>query len=84
MKEEFENALRGLKSNKAPTVYLIAAELLQNLGQAEKNMIFELVVICTKQVRYQTITSLTKLDEDQFGLRKERGTREALPSLRLI
>ena len=43
LKEEFEKALRGLKSNKAPGVDLIAAELLQNLGQAEENVSFKLV-----------------------------------------
>ena len=43
MKEEFENTLRGLKSNKAPEVNLIAAKLLQNLGQAEKNLLFKFV-----------------------------------------
>ena len=36
LKEEFDNALRGLKENKAPGVNPIAVELLQNLKQAEK------------------------------------------------
>ena len=35
----FEKALRGVKENKTPGVDLIAAELLQNLGQAEKNVL---------------------------------------------
>ena len=43
LKEEFENALRGLKANKASGVDLIAAQPLQNLGYAEKNMLFKLV-----------------------------------------
>ena len=43
LKEEFEKALRGLKANKAPGVDLTAAELLQNLRQVEKNMLFKLV-----------------------------------------
>ena len=32
----------GLKANKDPGVDLIAAELLQNLGQAEKIILFKL------------------------------------------
>ena len=42
-KEEFENALRGLKANKAPGVDLMSEELLQTLRQAEKNMLLKLV-----------------------------------------
>ena len=33
--------MRGLKANKAPGVDLLAAELLKNLGQAEKNILFK-------------------------------------------
>ena len=43
LKEEFEKALRSLQANKAPGVDLIAAELLQNLEQAEKIFLFKLV-----------------------------------------
>ena len=43
LKGEFEKALRGLKANKVPGVDLIAAELLRNLGQAEKIILFKLV-----------------------------------------
>ena len=43
LREELEKALRGLIANKAPGVYLIAAELLQKLGQAEMTISFELV-----------------------------------------
>ena len=43
LNEELEKALRGLKANKAPGVNLISAQLLQNLGQAEKNILFKLV-----------------------------------------
>ena len=43
LKEEFKNALRGLKANKAQGVDLISVELLQNLGQVEKNTLFNVV-----------------------------------------
>ena len=43
LKEEFEKALRDMKANKAPGVDLIAAEILQNLGQAEKIILFKLL-----------------------------------------
>ena len=43
LREEFEKALRGLKANKAPGVDLIAAKLLQNLGQAERIILFKIV-----------------------------------------
>ena len=36
-------ALRGLKANKAPGLDLISAELLQNLGQAENDILLKLV-----------------------------------------
>ena len=35
--------LRDLKANKAPGADLIVVEILQNLGQAEKNVLFKLV-----------------------------------------
>ena len=122
LKEECENALRGLKANKAPGVDLIAADLLQSLGQAENNMLFRLVydmyetddipndqkvnksVTIPKKVgadkceNYRTISLTThaskilttiiyrrleqtignSFGKDQFGFRKETGTREAL------
>ena len=43
LKKEFEKALRRLKANKVLGVNLIAAELRQNLGQAEKITLFKLV-----------------------------------------
>ena len=35
-----KKALRGRKANKAPEVDIIIAELLQNVGQAEENILF--------------------------------------------
>ena len=88
LREEFEKALKGLKANKAPGVDLIAAELLQNSGQAEKNILFKLVcdMYETGDIPndYKVNKTVTIPKKIKFGFRKEKGTREALLSFRSI
>ncbi|VVC24954.1 Reverse transcriptase domain [Cinara cedri] len=71
LKLEFEDALQAMKKNRAPGADNLTAELLQQTGDEIKNILISTNIEA-------------RLANDQYGFRKNEGTREAISGLRII
>jgi hypothetical protein len=128
LREEFNEALKELKKNKAPGIDEVPAELIQNASDKVKDQLYKLtcriyeegkvpkdfkksaIITIPKKIgadvceNYRTVSLLShaskiltriiykrlenrveeRLAEDQFGFRKNRGTREAILALKSL